>query len=199
MSNYIFSRWKSEVSNVDPSLKKYICLDAKIHLFNEGRQARKSFLKSKVHIVERLINTLMRGGTGRKIGGKVIRDRGGCGKKIKMYNAVKKAFEIIEQKTKKNPVEVLVKAIENSAPCEETTKVKYGGIIYHIPVDVAPQRRVDFAIRNIGKAVAIRSFDCKKTLEEALAEELILAAENNAQSFAIARKNEVERIAASAR
>ncbi len=165
----IFNKWDSEVEIEDPGLRKYINLETRIVLHDQGRHAKRSFGKTKLHIVERLINSLMRGGTGRKIGGKVIRGRGGCGKKEKMRKVVENAFEIIHKKTKQNPIQILVKAIENAAPREETTRVKYGGIITPIAVDTSPQRRVDFALRNIARAVAIRSFDNKKSAEEALA------------------------------
>lgn len=199
MENLVFDKWKSEVEITDLGLKKYINLDMKFVLHDQGRHAHKKFSKKDVHIVERLINTLMRGGTGRKIGGKVIRDKGGTGKKTKMWKTTKQAFEMINKKTSENPISILAKAIENSAPREETTRVKYGGVVYHVAVDISPQRRVDFALRNIGKAVAIRSFSKPKTTVEALAEELILASQNDTNSHAIARKIEVERIARSSR
>ena len=199
MENLVFGKWKSDVEVVDPSLRNYINLKAKVSFFTQGRHAKKVFGKARIHIVERLINNLMRGGTGKKISGRVIRGRGGCGKKIKMYDITKKAFEVVHQKTGKNPIEVLIRAIENSAPREETTRVKYGGITYPVAVDVSPQRRIDFALRNIGRAFAIRSFDNPKSASDALAEELILAANSDAQSHAVARRIDIERIAKSAR
>ena len=124
MDNLVFGKWKSDVEVLDPSLRVYINLKAVVSFFTQGRHAKKVFGKAKVHIVERLINNLMRGGTGKKISGRVIRGRGGCGKKAKMYNVTKRAFEMVNQKTGKNPIEVLIRAIENSAPREETTRVK---------------------------------------------------------------------------
>jgi small subunit ribosomal protein S7 len=199
MENLVFGKWKSDVEVIDPSLRSYINLTAKVSFFTQGRHAKKVFGKAKVHIVERLINNLMRGGTGRKISGRVIRGRGGCGKKAKMWKVVKIAFDTVNQKTGKNPIEVFIRAIENAAPREETTRVRYGGITYPVAVDVSPQRRVDFALRNIGRAFAIRSFDNKKSAAEALSEELILTANNDAQSHAIARRIDIERTAKSAR
>ncbi len=199
MSYDIFGKWNANVTVEDPGLRVYINLNSKLVFHNQGRHVLRAFGKANVHIVERLINTLMRGGTGEKVGGRVIRDRGGTGKKTKMYNIAKKAFDIIHEKTKKNPLEVLIKALENAAPREETTRVKYGGVINHIAVDVSPARRVDFALRNIGKGVAIRSFDNKKSAAQALAEEIILASNNDPTSHAIARKVEVERVAHSSR
>jgi len=195
----VFGKWDSNVKVNDPGLKRYINLDPRYVYHTQGKQASIKFGKSKVHIVERLVNTLMRGGTGRKIGGKIIRDRKGCGKKAKMYRIVEEAFDEIYKRTKKNPLQLLVQAIENAAPREETTRVKYGGIINLIPVDISPQRRVDLALRNIGKAVAMRSFDSKKSAKNALVEEIILASNNDPQSHAVSRKIEIERMAKSSR
>jgi small subunit ribosomal protein S7 len=200
VKNLVFGEWSCEGIEVrDAGLRPYITLESKITTFSQGRHAKKAFYKSRVHIVERLINNLMRSGTGDKVGGRVIRDRGGCGKKTKMYIVARKAFKLVNQKTGKNPVELLIRAIENAAPHEETTRVRYGGVIYHLAVDVSPQRRLDFALRNIGRAVAIRSFDNPKSAETALAEEIVLASQNDAQSHAIARKIEIERVAKSSR
>jgi len=199
MESKVFGKWEPAVEVIDPGLKNYINLTAKVSFFTQGRHAKKVFGKAKAHIVERLINNMMRGGTGKKISGRVIRGRGGCGKKTKMYNVCRKAFELVNKKTGKNPIEIFVRAIENSAPREETTRVKYGGITYQVAVDVSPQRRIDFALRNICRAFAIRSFDNKKSAADALAEELVLAANNDAQSHSIARKIDIERVARSSR
>ncbi|MFH0986897.1 MAG: 30S ribosomal protein S7 [Candidatus Micrarchaeota archaeon] len=199
-ANYlIFGKWESKAVVNDPGLGKYINLEARVTLNERGRYVKKRFGKTRLHIVERLINSLMRGGTGKKIGGKVIRDRGGCGKKSKMTVVARKAFDLVEKKTKKNPVQVFITAIENAAPREEVTRIRYGGMICPIAVDVSPQRRIDFALRNIGRAVAIRSFDNKKSAEFALAEELVMASSGDPQSHAVARKIEVERVARGSR
>jgi len=197
MDNLVFDKWPSQANITDMGLQKYINLDARIVYYSQGRIGK--LKKENIHIIERLINNLMRGGTGKKIGGKVIRDRGGCGKRTKMEKVVMEAFEIIEKKEKKNPLELLVSAVENAAPREETTRVKYGGIVTPIAVDVAPQRRVDFALRNMAKAVAVRSFNNPKSAATALAEEILLAAKNENTSHAISRRNEVERTASSSR
>ncbi|TRM87679.1 30S ribosomal protein S7, partial [Sulfolobus sp. A20-N-G8] len=100
---------------------------------------------------------------------------------------------------KQNPIQVLVKAIENSAPREEVTRIMYGGIVYYVAVDVAPQRRIDLALRHIALGAKEASFNNPKPIEEALAEEIIAAANNDPKSFAIRRKEEIERIALSSR
>jgi small subunit ribosomal protein S7 len=74
-----------------------------------------------------------------------------------------------------------------------------GGISYASAVDIAPQRRVDLAIKYLVQAIGTRSHSNEKQFEENLAQELILAARNNQDSRAIKRKDEIERIAVSAR
>ena len=121
------------------------------------------------------------------------------GKKHLAYSIVKLAFDLIHLKTGENPIQVLVRAIENAAPREETTRIMYGGIIYHVAVDVSPQRRVDLALRNLVDGAKLASFRSQKSIEECLADELIAAASNDPKSYAIAKKEETERIALSSR
>ncbi|MEM2444307.1 MAG: 30S ribosomal protein S7, partial [Sulfolobales archaeon] len=112
---------------------------------------------------------------------------------------VKMAFELVHLKTGENPIQVLVRAIENVAPREETTRIMYGGIIYHVAVDVSPQRRVDIALKNLVDGAKSASFRSQKSIEECLADELVAAASNDPKSYAVAKKEEVERIALSSR
>jgi small subunit ribosomal protein S7 len=189
-----------EVVVRDPGLKRYIHLEPKLAVHTCGRHANRQFAKAQVPIVERLMNKLMRSGPGaRKLRGRVIRGGGATGKKMKAYNIVRRAFEIIEQRTGKNPIQVLVDAVQNAAPREETTRLTYGGITYYVAVDSAPQRRLDIALRNLAAGAYAASFNNKKPIEECLAEEIILAANNDTKSFAVAQKEEIERIAKGAR
>ena len=121
------------------------------------------------------------------------------GKKIKAYKVVKSTLEIIEKKTKSNPVQVLIHAIQNSAPKEETTRLRFGGISVPKAVDTSPQRRLDLAIRNISIGAVNNSHKNKKHMEVCLSEEIIKASKNDVSSFAVAKKNDAERIAKSAR
>ena len=121
------------------------------------------------------------------------------GKKTRSINTVKAALEIIHLKTGKNPIEVLVRAIERSAPNEDTTRIVYGGTVYHVSVDVAPLRRVDLALRFIAEGVRDASFSNPKAMEENLAEHLILAAANDMNAPSVKKKNELERIAMASR
>jgi small subunit ribosomal protein S7 len=196
-----FGEWDVEGIEIrDQGLKRYIKLEPKLIIHSCGRQASKQFRKAEVTIVERLMNKLMRSGPGvRKLRGKLIRGGGGTGKKHKAYNIVRRAFKLIAERTKKSPVQVLIDAIQNSAPREETTRITYGGITYYVAVDAAPQRRLDTALKNLAAGAYATSFSSKKSVEECLAEEIILAANNDVKSFAVAQKEETERIAKGAR
>ena len=191
----LFRKWDlSEIEIKDIGLKTAISLKKTIMPMDFGRSALRRFNKADVNIVERLVNKMMH------FGKKNAKNTGRmAGKKIHTYNIVKTAFEIIHLKTGKNPVEVLVRAIENSAPNEDTTRIVYGGTVYHVSVDVAPLRRVDLALRFIADGVKEATFSNPKPIEEFLAEHLILSANNDPTSPSVKRKNELERIAQASR
>ncbi len=195
-----FGKYGYDVTVSDVSLAPYLSL-RKLELPHTfARHANKQFAKSKVNIVERLANKLMRGGTGEKLSGRVIRTNGRLqGKKSKALRIVREAFETVAAKSGQNPVQLLVRAVENSAPREDITRVRFGGMSYQVAVDVSAQRRMDLALRNIALAAIINSFDKKLTLAQALADELLLASNNDLNSYAVKRRNEAERMARSAR
>lgn len=191
----LFRKWDlSDIEIRDPGLKTAISLRKMIVPLTFGRSALKRFNKADVNIVERLGNKLMH------FGKRYAKNTGRmAGKKMSVYNTVKVAFDIIHIKTGKNPVEVLVRAIENSAPNEDTTRIVYGGTVYHVSVDVAPIRRVDLALRFIADGVKEATFSNPRAMEEHLAEQLILAASNDSNSTSVKKKNELERIAQASR
>ncbi|HLD62582.1 MAG TPA: 30S ribosomal protein S7, partial [Candidatus Norongarragalinales archaeon] len=119
--------------------------------------------------------------------------------KTTVLKFVEKAFSTVETRSKKNPIQALVDAVEHSAPREEVTRVRFGGVSYQIAVDVSPQRRLDLALRNLALATIMSAFNAKTTMADALANELILASQNDANSYSVKRKNEMERVARSAR
>ena len=183
----IFGKWRvDEVEVKDPGLKRYICLKPMLIPHSGGRHEHRRFGKAEVNVVERLANMLMRPGPN-------------GGKKTKALKIVRNALEIIHLRTRQNPIQVLVRAIENSAPREDVTKLSYGGIVYFKAVDISPQRRLDLALRHLAQGAREACFRNRKTPEEALADEIIAAAENDSRSFAIRKKNELERIALASR
>ena len=183
----LFQKWTfKDISVQDIGLQRYLNLTPMVAPHSMGRHEHQRFRKAKVNIVERLINSLMRSGKN-------------SGKKAKATNIVKETFEIINLRTGKNPIEVLVKAVENASPCEDTTRVSYGGVVYHLSVDVAPQRRIDLAIRHISEGARAASINNPRSIQETLADELVLAANKDIKSAGIAKRNEIERVAQSSR
>jgi small subunit ribosomal protein S7 len=202
MEEKLFGKYDlKEVRVTDPSFAAYINLSAANVPHTHGRHAKKQFGKSKVNIAERLANKLMRGGTGEKTSGKVIRTDGRLqGKKTKALKIAEEALGIVANRTKKNPVQLLVDAVQNAAPREDFTRVSMGGVSYQVAVDVSASRRLDMALRNIALAAIMGGFDKKKTLAQSLADEIELAAKDDANlSYAIKKRDETERMARSAR
>lgn len=196
----LFDKWTYiDIEISDWTLEKYINLKPVIIPHSAGRHEHKRFWKtSRVSIIERFVNRLLAPGfIGSKIKGH--KSSYNSGKKSKLLNSIKNAFTLIELTTGQNPIQILVDAICNTAPREETTRIAMGGISYASAVDVSPQRRVDLALKYIVQAIGSRSRSNVKQFEENLAQELILAAKNSQDSRAVKRKDEIERIAVSAR
>jgi small subunit ribosomal protein S7 len=183
----LFNKWDvGEVKVTDPSLIRYVTLTSMIIPHSCGKFSKQEFNKSNMMIVERLINRLMQ-------------TEKNTGKKQLAIRIVRDAFEIINKKTKRNPVEVLVEAIGNSGPREETVRLKYGGINVPKSVDTAPLRRVDTAIGFLAEATLKGSSTSKKSASAVLADELIAASKGDMKCFSVGKKEERERIAKSAR
>ena len=183
----LFNKWNvAEVKVTDPSLMRYVTLTSLIIPHSCGKFSKQEFNKSNMMIVERLINRLMQ-------------TEKNTGKKQLAIRIVRDAFEIINKKTKRNPVEVLVEAIGNSGPREETVRLKYGGINVPKSVDTAPLRRVDTAIGFLAEATLKGSSTSKKSASAVLADELIAASKGDMKCYSVGKKEERERIAKSAR
>jgi small subunit ribosomal protein S7 len=181
----LFGEWDvTEIEYRDPSTERYITVTPVAHTM--GRHAAKQFKKSEISIVERLINRLMQ-------------TEENTGKKEQATAIVRDAFELVHSRTEENPVQILVRAVENSAPREETVRLKYGGISVPQAVDVAPQRRVDQALKFIADGVQNASYKTATPAAEALATLLIGAANGDVETYSVSQKEEKERVAAAAR
>jgi len=193
----LFGRWANTAEFTEPGLQKYITVRPVMIPKNYGAMGSQRFHKSRMHIVERLaLHMMVPGHTGKRhrtssgqLGGKCDQNLG----------TIEKAFEIIESRTKTNPIQVLVKAIENAAPREEITSYQMGSITARDAVIVSPQRRVDKTLRIMAQGVYKASFGKKKKAEEALAEELIAASNASNDSHAVKEKERLEREAMGAR
>jgi len=193
----IFDLYETEGIQVkDVGLKDAINLTPKLALKSHGRNVQK-FGQTKVNIVERLINKIgVAGHRGKK---HKLMVGTSTGKYSKNTGIVLDAFEQIAKKTGKNPIEILIKAVENSAPRDEITVIEYGGARYPQAVDVSPLRRVNLALKHIIHGASEKAFGKKKDLAQGIAEEIMLASEGNQESFAVKKKIESEKQADSAR
>jgi small subunit ribosomal protein S7 len=181
----LFGKWDlTEVEIDDTTLEKYINLDAFQIPHTGGRHSKKRFGRRNLTIIERFINNLMR-------------SEKYTGKKAQAFTVMKNAFEIINSKKKINPAQVMVQAVENSAPRAAVVSLRYGGIRVYSGVDVSPTRRVDTAIRNLCIG-ALQSSKKQRSIEKSLSRELMLASEGNPDSYAIGKKEELERQAEAA-
>ena len=181
----LFGKWDlTEVNIEDTTLEKYINLDAFQVPHTGGRHSKKRFGRGNLTVIERFINNLMR-------------TEKYTGKKAQAYTVLKNSFEIINSKKKENPAQIMVRALENSAPRAAVVSLRYGGIRVYSGVDVSPTRRVDTAIRNICTG-ALESAKKQRSIENALSKELMLASEGNPDSYAVGKKEEIERQAEAA-
>ncbi len=190
---------KYDVSDIkidDPALVPYLNIEPKLLLKSQGRNIGK-FGKARVNILERLSNRIgVPGHVGKKH--KIITGSA-SGKYNKNMGAVLECMSIIEKKTGKNPVQILVTAIENGSPRDEITVIEHGGARYPQAVDTSPLRRIDLALRWMVQGAHQRCFGKKKKMFESLAEEIMKAANGNMESYAMSKKNESEKQADSAR
>ena len=196
----LFNKWSFENIEIkDWTLESYINLRPVIIPHTAGRHEHKRFWKtSKISVIERFVNRLLAPGfIGSKIKGH--KSSYSSGKKSKLLRNLETAFTLLELNTSNNPIQVLIDAICNSAPREETTRIAMGGISYASAVDISPQRRVDLAIKYLVQAIGSSSHSNERAFAANISKEVALASQDSQESKAIKRKEEVERIAVSAR
>ena len=183
----VFGKWDaSEVTCDDPGLAPYINLTTIGTPHSGGRHANAWFGKSKLSVIERFINNLMR--TGKF-----------SGKKQHCAKAYENALDTIASKSGQNPLQKFIDAIVEAAPCEETTRIKVGAVSQPKAVDSSPSRRLDIALRNIAIGAASATAKSRRTLTEGIVAELSKAADGDVNSYSVGKREEIERIAASAR
>jgi small subunit ribosomal protein S5e len=186
----LFGKWSlNDVEVTDASLVDYIAVkdkSAKYLPHSAGRYQIKRFRKATCPIVERLVCSMMMHGRNN-------------GKKLMAVRIVKHAFEIMHILTGENPVQTLVNAVINSGPREDSTRIGRAGTVRRQAVDVSPLRRVNQAIWLLCTGSREASFRNIKTIAECLADELINAAKGSSNSYAIKKKDELERVAKSNR
>ena len=183
----VFGKWDaSEVTCRDPGLAPYVNLTTVGVPHTGGRHANAWFGKAKLSVVERYINKLMR--TGKY-----------TGKKQGAMKAFEQALDAMAERSGDNPLQLFVDALCYAAPMEEITRIKFGAVSQPKAVDASPSRRLDIALRNLAAGAASGTRKSKRTLKQCIVNELTKASTGDVTSFAVAKKEELERIAASAR
>jgi small subunit ribosomal protein S7 len=190
MESKLFGKWDYNVKIEDLGLKRYINLEPKVLPKIDGRTKNKQ-------IIEKLITHLMVPG---HKGKKHKLTSGLCtGKYQTIYNIVEKSFDVVGEKTKKNPIELFVRAIEHSSPYELTVSQQIGGIVARKPAICSPKKRLDLALRRLVQGSYAKTFNKKKKMFEAIAEEIINASKNSTESYAVAERQRNEKEAEGAR
>ena len=186
----------SDIKIEDPGMKRYINLEPKLVVKSHGR-IREKFSKAKINLIELFANLVaVPGHRGKK---HKIQTSWKTGKYSQNMKIVLDCLKIIKEKTNQNPIQVLVSALENSAPRDGVTIIEYGGARYPQAVDISPVRRVTMTLRMIVQGSYDKSFNKKTKIEQALADEIIKAFNNDTDSYSIAKKNDSEKTADSAR
>ena len=184
----LYNKWSyAGVQCSDISLVDYLELGRQVYLpHSAGRFAAKRFRKAKCPIIERLVNSMMMKGRNN-------------GKKLLAVRIVRQALDIIHLLTDQNPIQVVVDAIANTGPREDSTRIGNGGNARRQAVDVSPLRRVNVSITLITQGARQVAFRNVKSVAECLADEIINAAKGSTNSYAIKKKDELERVAKSNR
>jgi len=181
----LFNKWSyDEVVVSDLSLADFLAVKSK-QIFvphTAGRYNVKRFRKAQCPITERLVNALMHHGRNN-------------GKKLKSVRIIQQAFEIIHLLTDRNPIQVVLEAVINSGPREDSTRIGTAGTVRRQAVDVSPLRRVNQALFLLTTGAREASFRNIKTVAECLADELVNASKGSSNSYAIKKKDELERVA----
>ena len=194
----LFDRWTfNGVIVSDQGLKPYINLSPILVPRTNGYHHNTAFYKAKVNIVERFMNRMAV--TGHK--GKKHKQTSGhnTGKSKLHLKMMYKVLEELEKRTKENPIQVLVIAIEKAAPREEVITIERSGARYAQAVDIGPQRRVDLVIRSVCQGAAYKAFNSSKSLVSALVEDILSCYEGNSNSMAMSKRHEIEKMAAAAK
>lgn len=191
----LFGKYDFNVKVDDPGLARVISVRPVLMPKNRGRLSQQRLARSRVDIVERLITHLIVPG---HKGKKHLRtSKTASGKFYTAFTVVEGAFGRIQEEGK-NPIQVLVKAVENSAPKEEVMSLLIAGQRLAKQVDTSPMRRLDLSLRWIAQGTFQLSSSGEKA-DDALHDILIGAANNQDSVFPISKRIDTERQADSSR
>ena len=183
----VFSKYDAtEVVCRDPGLAPYINLSTVGVPHTGGRHAYAWLGKARLAV-------------GVSCGIKLMRTGKYTGKKQGALKAFETALDSMAERSGENPLQAFVDAICHAAPMEEITRIKFGAVSQPKAVDSSPSRRLDVALANLAKGAQQGTSKSKRTLTQCIINELTKASNGDVTSFAVAKKEEVQRIASSAR
>jgi len=194
----LYNRWSfNEVEVLDQGLVGYINIEPIVVPKTNGYYHNTPFYKTKLNIVERIMMRLAV--SGHKNKKHKLTSGYNTGKSLTHNSIMIEVLEDLEAKTKLNPLQVLVKAIENAAPREEVITIERSGARYAQAVDIGPQRRVDLVLRYLCQGATHKAFNGSSTLKDALVEEIMDCYNWTGNSMAMSKRNEIEKMAAAAK
>ena len=112
------------------------------------------------------------------------------GKKSVAESIVYGALDLVEERTKRDPIEVFDEALENIAPMVEVKSRRVGGATYQVPIEVRPERKLALAMRWLTDAARKRG---EKSMDARLAGEILDALES--RGSAVKKREDVHRMA----
>ncbi|MEC8221196.1 MAG: 30S ribosomal protein S7 [Nanoarchaeota archaeon] len=194
----LFNRWSFDgVVVSDQGLQGYLNIEPIVVPRTNGYHHNTPFYKTKINIVERLMNRFqVAGHKGKK---HKISSGHNTGKAKSQANMMIEVLEALEKKTKENPIQVLVTAIENAAPREEVITIERSGARYAQAVDIGPQRRIDLVLRYICQGAAHKAFDAQVSFVDCIVAEIMAAYNMENAGMAMTRRSEIEKMAAAAK
>merc|ERR1711908_233606 len=170
----LFNKYSFEDVKVSElPLKDYIACTSSSACFlphSAGRWQKKRFKKAQCPIVERMTNSLMMHGRNN-------------GKKLLAVRIMRHTMDIIALLTGENPIQVIVDAVVNSGSREDSCRIGSAGVV---------RRQAIFLLTTGAREASFRNI---KTIAECLSEEIINAAKGSSNSYAIKKKDEIERVA----
>merc|ERR1711976_439271 len=181
----LFNKWSYEDLKVhDNTLAIYMSINTtKSKVFvphTAGRYQLKRFRKATCPLIERLMGIVAFHGRN-------------TGKKLKAMRIVQQALDIVHHNTGENPLQVLIDAISNCGPREDSTRIGSGGVVKRQAVDVSSFRRVNQGIYFIGNAARNKGMRTIKQMAEILADEIMSASKNSPNCAAVKKRDEVEK------
>merc|ERR1712151_1451232 len=181
----LFGKWTYEDLKVnDKTLENYVSIHTtKTRVFvphTAGRYQLKSFRKASCPLIERLLGIVAFHGRN-------------TGKKLKAMRIVRQALDIIHHHTGVNPLQVVIDAVSNCGPREDSTRIGRGGTVKRQACDVSSFRRVNQGLYFLAVCTRNKGMRTIRHISEILADEIMAAAKNSPNCAAVKKREEIEK------